>query len=99
MNDLLKPLVSVLTSPIGGSKCATELLEKLSLTLHADLLCLSKTDREEILNQVGIPLDTLANGFQINSYSNLWSVEQLIINKLKRTDLIGRLWAGRRRYL
>lgn len=98
MNDKLKPLDGTLILSNGGSKCSKELLEKLSYTVHADLLCLNKSDREEILNQVGIPLDIFANGFQVKSFSNLWAIELLIINKLKRTDLAARLWAVRQKF-
>lgn len=82
----------------NSSNCAKELLEKLSVSVYSDLLCLNTVDREDVLKQAEISTDEIANGFQVKSFSNLWSIELLIINKLKRADLVARLWAVRQKF-
>lgn len=97
-SNLLKSFVDILNSPIGGSNGKKGLLEKIGAVIHADLLCLNETDRQDILNQVGISNQSFTHGFQVESISNLWSIELLIINKLQCADLIARLWAVRQKF-
>ena len=74
-------------------------MDKLSATINADLRCLSKTDREEVLNQVGISIDgNFDQDLKVESFSSIWSIELLIISKLKRADLVARLWAIRQKF-
>jgi hypothetical protein len=82
-NKFLQFFVDIFSSPVGVSNGKRDLLDKLGAVIHADLLFLNKIDREEILGQVGISLESFTHGFQVESLSNLWSIELLIINKLK----------------
>jgi hypothetical protein len=91
-------MLKILASLIHGSKGESELAKKIAPVIHADMLCLNEIDRAEILNQVGISSETFTNGFNIESMSNLWSLELLMISKLKRTDLVARLAMVRQKF-
>ncbi len=97
-NNFFKTIVDFFTSPIGYSNGKRALLNNVGAVTHADLLCINKTDREEILNQVGIPLDTFTQNFQFESLTYLWAIDLLIINKLKRADLVAKLWIVRQKF-
>ena len=96
-NKFFKAIVDIFSSPTGGSNGKRD-MDKLGAVILADLLCLNKADREEILNQAGISLESFPQGFQVESFSYLWSIELLIINKLKRADLVARLWTVRQKF-
>jgi hypothetical protein len=91
-------MLKILSSLIFGSKEEDELAKKIAPVIHADMLCLNEIDRTEILNQVGISLETFTNGFNIESMSVLWSLELMMISKLKRTDLVARLSMVRQKF-
>ena len=97
-HNFLKSIEAIFSSPISSSNGKRDLLDKLGEVTHADLLFLNEIDREEILSQVGVSLESFAQGFHVESLSNLWSIELLIINKLKRADLVTRLWAVRQKF-
>jgi|GEM_PF-1539864 len=75
-----------------------ELIDKVTPVFHADMLCLEKTDREKILEQLGIDKENFANGFKAKSMSELWSIELLTISKLKPDDLVARLCTVRQKF-
>ncbi len=97
-NKFFKFFVDIFSSPTSSSNGKRVLMDKLGEMIHADLLCINKSDREEILNQVGISLEAFTQSFQVESFSNLWSIELLIINKLNRADLVARLWSVRKKF-
>jgi hypothetical protein len=96
-NNIVQYFVDIFSSPVAGSNGKRD-MNKLGAVIHADLLCLQKSDRDEILDQAGIPLDSFTQSFQVESFSQLWCIELLIINKLKRADLVARLWAVRQKF-
>ncbi len=96
-NKFFKFFIDMFSSPPGVSNGNRD-MNKLGAVIHADLLCLNKADREEILIQAGISPDAFIQGFQFESFSYLWSIELLIINKLKRADLVARLWTVRKKF-
>jgi len=96
-NKFFKFFVDIFSSLIGVSNEKRD-MNKLGAVIYADLLCLTKADREEILIQAGISPDAFTQGFQFESFSYLWSIELLIINKLKRADLVARLWTVRQKF-
>jgi len=97
-NKFFKFFVDIFSSPTSSSNGKRALMDKLGEVIHADLLCINESDREEILSQVGISLEAFTQGFQVESFSNLWSIELLIINKLNRADLVARLWTIRKKF-
>ncbi|WP_262963959.1 hypothetical protein [Methylobacter psychrophilus] len=97
-HNFLKPIDAIFSSPISSSNGKRDLVDKLGAVIHADLLFLNKMDREEILDQVCVSLESFSQGFQVGSLSTLWSIELLIINKLKPADLVARLWAVRKKF-
>lgn len=96
-NKFFQFFADIFSSPTGVSNGKRD-MNKLGAVIHADLLCLNKADREELLNEVGISPDTFTQGFQFESFSYLWSIELLIINKLNRADLVARLWTVRQKF-
>jgi len=64
-NKFFKAIVDIFSSPTGGSNGKRD-MDKLGAVILADLLCLNKADREEILNQAGISLESFPRVSRLN---------------------------------
>lgn len=99
MQPIIQKISDSFRSPFRKINGTGNLIDNLSKAIETDLLCLPKDQQEQILMRVGVSLtDFQAMGLNAKSFSDVWSIELLIIEKLKFSDLVARLWLVRQKF-
>jgi len=96
---IIQKISNSFQSPLRKVNGTGNLIDNLSKAIETDLLCLPKDQQEQILLRVGVSLaDFQSEGLKAKSFSDVWSIELLIIEKLKFSDLVARLWLVRQKF-